>query len=287
METVDEPTLISLFLAPYSGKTLDRYYRVLFEWWAWCIDARVMITGADRVLIEQWARCLRSRDLKKATISGHLALVCRFYRWCFEEGHMSRNIGAFVRIPSRPRRSNLRWLTKNQLDAVLTASKTAGYPWDLLFHLLGLNGLRLGETLSAKIEHLEHVDGQRVLLLPNRKGGVLDRLTLPPATLALIDEHVSRERGWLLTEGRGPLAPHRVYKACDEISDATGLDFHIRPHMLRATFVTLSLDAGVPARDVMASTGHAHTEMVAYYDRAHASLRRNAAPRLEKYLQEN
>lgn len=200
---------------------------------------------------------------------------------------MSRNIGAFVRIPSRPRRSNLRWLTKNQLDAVLTASKTAGYPWDLLFHLLGLNGLRLGETLSTKIEHLEHVDGQRVLLLPNRKGGVLDRLTLPPATLALIDEHVSRERGWLLTEGRGPLAPHRVYKACDEISDATGLDFHIRPHMLRATFVTLSLDAGVPARDVMASTGHAHTEMVAYYDRAHASLRRNAAPRLEKYLQEN
>lgn len=53
---------------------------------------------------------------------------------------------------------------------------------------------------------------------------------------------------------------------------------------LPSTFVTLALDAGVPARDVMASTGHASVEMVAYYDRAHASIRRNAAPAVADWL---
>lgn len=50
------------------------------------------------------------------------------------------------------------------------------------------------------------------------------------------------------------------------------LPFRVRPHMLRATFVTLALEAGVPARDIMAATGHASVEMVAYYDRAFRSV---------------
>ena len=55
--------------------------------------------------------------------------------------------------------------------------------------------------------------------------------------------------------------------------------------LLRATFVTLSLDAGVPIRDVMASMGVSDMSMVQYYDRAHASIRRNASHRLADYLQ--
>lgn len=34
----------------------------------------------------------------------------------------------------------------------------------------------------------------------------------------------------------------------------------------------------------MASTGHAHLAMIDYYDRAHASIRRNASHRLADYV---
>lgn len=54
--------------------------------------------------------------------------------------------------------------------------------------------------------------------------------------------------------------------------------------MLRATFVTLSLDAGLPARDIIASAGWVSPEMLGYYDRAHASIRRNASHGLADYL---
>lgn len=198
---------------------------------------------------------------------------------------MGRDIAAYVRRPSRPRRSNLKWLTAEQLSEVLVASKKMGPPVSGLIHLLGLNGLRLGETLDARIKDLSRVDGQTTLTLPQRKAGVMDTVSLPAQTVEVLAECIrERKTGRILTEKGRPLTPARVYKLCDHLSEICRLDFPVRPHIFRATFVTLSLDAGVPIRDVMASTGHASAQMVAYYDRAHAAIRRNASHRLAEYL---
>ena len=214
-----------------------------------------------------------------------LVPVCGFYRWAAEEGHLPYDVAAYVRRPSRPRRSSLRWLTREQLNRLLRASRDAGPPVDGLVHLLALNGLRLTETLDARIEHLETRDGAPVLRLPSRKAGVMDVVGLPAPTIEVLAECIrGRQRGRILTTGGHALTPAMVYAHLDALSDVTGLDFRARPHMLRATFVTLSLDAGVPARDVMASTGHATTAMVDYYDRAHASARRNASHRLAAWV---
>ena len=75
-----------------------------------------------------------------------------------------------------------------------------------------------------------------------------------------------------------------MYGYLDALSDVIGLDFALRPHMMRATFVTLSLDARVPARDIIASAGWVSAQMLHYYDRAHASIRRNASHQLADYL---
>ncbi|MGV9183583.1 tyrosine-type recombinase/integrase [Arcanobacterium canis] len=256
---------------------------MLFEWWAWCIDAGVNLLEVGRPVIEQWAKKLKTDGLAASTIAGKIKEVQLFYRWCYEEGHTGRDLAAWVRLPRRPRRSSQRWLTRDQATEVLRLACEAGTPWDLAIHLMLLNGLRRTETLEARCEHIEHIDGRTTLLLPSRKGGVLDRLTLPARTVALLP---ARERGLLLLEQGKKITPSRLYKVLGMISANAGIDFALRPHMLRATFVTLSLDAGVPARDVMASAGHASVEMTAYYDRAHAAIRRNAAPRLAEYLSE-
>lgn len=286
MAALTEPELISLSLAPYSGETLKRKYRALFEWWAWCIDAGIHLLAATRPVIEQWAKHLRGRGLKPSTIAGKLGEVRLFYRWAFEEGYTERDLAAFVRVPARPRRSRLRWLSRDQAAEALRLSRELGPPWDLATHLLLLNGLRVTETLQARVEDVETVEEYTVLRLDGRKGGVLDRLALPPATVELLAGNIAgRSRGVLLVEGEKPLTRARLYAVLDRLSANAGLEFRIRPHMLRATFVTLALDAGVDPRDVMASTGHARVEMVAYYDRAHAAIRRNAGPRLAEYLE--
>lgn len=96
---------------------------------------------------------------------------------------------------------------------------------------------------------------------------------------------MARKKGPILRLKRKRLTQSQVYRACDRISDVCGLDFHVRPHMLRATFVTLSLDAGADIRDIMASMGVSTMDMVHYYDRAHASIRRNTSHRVANYIE--
>lgn len=68
-----------------------------------------------------------------------------------------------------------------------------------------------------------------------------------------------------------------------DVASSVGVD-GITPHSLRRSFATLSRDAGVPERDIMASGGWHSPQMLDYYDmgrRAQSSI----APRaLEDYL---
>lgn len=257
----------------------------MLDFLGWCINARIHMLDANRVFIEQYAAAKRKSGLSKSTVSGYLVPICGFYRWAFQEGLTPTDHGAYVRRYSRPRRSCLKWYTREEAKRILAASVEMGKPTSGLIHLLLLNGLRLGETLTARIEHLSTIDNLTALTLPNRKMGVMDTVTLPAATIEVLGDCIGkRKRGRILLDKGRALTPSRVYTLCNQMSAICGLDTPVRPHQLRATFVTLSLDAGVPYRDVMASTGHADTSMVAYYDRAHASIRRNASHRLSDWL---
>lgn len=283
--TLPDEVFITRYLAPYSGNTLTGYQRTMLDWLTFCIQARIHILEADRTHIEQWAKSLGQAGKAKGTISAKLVPVCGFYRWAAEEHLIPRDVAAFVRRPSRPRRSNLKWLEADQAERMLAASLEVGPPASGLVHLLLLNGLRLTETITARIEHLGRQGDATTLRLPYRKGGVMDIVSLPDRTVdALVGCIAGRDRGLILRSDGRKLASVGVYRMLDHLSDITRLEFHVRPHMLRATFVTLSLDAGVPVRDIIASAGWATPSMLNYYDRAHASIRRNASHRLSDYL---
>lgn len=58
----------------------------------------------------------------------------------------------------------------------------------------------------------------------------------------------------------------------------------IHPHDCRHAFVTLSLDAGVPLRDVQDSAGHGSADTTRRYDRGRHALDRSATYTLSSYL---
>lgn len=280
----DEQLLVG-YLSPYTGKTRRSHWRVMLDWEGVLMQAQVGLLDATRQHIEAWSASELRRGLAKGTVAARLSVVCGFYRWAHQEGHIGHDPAVYVRRPSRPRRSNQRWLEGPQLVALLDGARDVDATAHLLVCLLALNGLRLEETLAARVEHLDVQGDLTTLHLPSRKGGASDRVSLPARTVdALTSVADGRDRGLLLrtTTGRR-FTPSAVYALLDQITDAVDLP-KVRPHMLRATFVTLSLDAGVPIRDVMASTGHAHSSMVDYYDRGYASVRRNAAHRLSESL---
>jgi site-specific recombinase XerD len=58
----------------------------------------------------------------------------------------------------------------------------------------------------------------------------------------------------------------------------------ISPHTLRHAFIIAALDAGVPLRDVQDAASHADPRTTMRYDRARASLDRNATYVVAAYL---
>jgi site-specific recombinase XerD len=54
-----------------------------------------------------------------------------------------------------------------------------------------------------------------------------------------------------------------------------GITHRVHPHALRHTYVTTSIDAGVPLRDVQIATRHADPRTTTKYDRARKNLDRH------------
>lgn len=236
-------------------------------------------------MIESWAAGERTRGLSKRSINSKLTPIIGFYRWAFANGHTNKDIGAYVRRPSNPRRSNLKWLSRTQLVTYLDAAETVSPLAHSLVCLWSLNGTRLTETLDARIEHIGENGGHPALLLPSRKLEQQDRIGLPPRTTAALATLTGKRTKGLLHQANGKhLTGPQTYKLLDRVTEIAGTGFTVRPHMLRATFITLALEAGVPVVDVMNSAGHSSLSMVAYYDRGYRSAARNASIPLQQWL---
>jgi integrase/recombinase XerD len=161
---------------------------------------------------------------------------------------------------------------------MLTAERDSANPNGFaLVAMLGLLGLRIFEATGADIAALGEGPGS-----PRAQGarqGRKDRTRpLPPAVGRAVDRAV---------EGRiaGPILRNRAGRRMDRHATTRGLRHlaaaagvctgRMHPHMLRHTFVTTMLDAGVDLRDVQIAARHADPRTTMRYDRARDNLDRH------------
>lgn len=143
--------------------------------------------------------------------------------------------------------------------------------------MLGLLGLRIFEATSADIDDLGEEHGHRVLRVVG-KGTRIVLIPLPPAVGRAIDRPIGdRKAGPILLNTRGArmdrhAATHRLRRLAAE--SVVRLP-RMHPHMLRHTFVTTMLDAGVDLRDVQIAARHADPRTTMRYDRARNNLDRH------------
>src|SRR6202044_2004415 len=125
--------------------------------------------------------------------------------------------------------------------------------------LLGLLGLRIFEATGADIADLGEEHGHRVLRVCG-KGTKIVLVPLPPAVGRAVDRAIgSRTRGQLLVNTRGArMDRHAATRRLRHLAQQASVTIaRPHPHMLRHTFVTTSLDAGVDLRDVQIAARHA------------------------------
>lgn len=89
----------------------------------------------------------------------------------------------------------------------------------------------------------------------------------------------------LYSRRNAPLSKETFERDLSQVCARAGIE-EVTAHQLRATFITLALDAGVPLRDVMVAAGHSSRGSTHYYDTLWRSTRTTAPHRLNDYLRE-
>jgi integrase/recombinase XerD len=213
--------------------------------------------------------------------------VAGFYRTCVIDGLLPASPAEHVRRPNVPAESPTLGLTHLQFEAMLAAARSSADLNDFaLVAMLGLLGLRIFEACGASIRDLGEEHGHRVLRVRG-KGGKVVLTPLPPAVSRAIDRAVEgRVSGPILRTSRGTrMDRHCATRRLHHLAAIAGVNAaRMHPHMLRHTFVTTMLDAGVDLRDVQIAARHADPRTTMRYDRARKNLDRHPSCILAAYM---
>jgi integrase/recombinase XerD len=277
----DDPLLrvaLAAHLGRYRGASRVHTESDLHVYLRWCAERDIGPLPARRADIEMYVRRLQEVcRFKPSTVSRRLSVVGGFYRTCVIDAVLDHSPAEYVRRPSIPPESPTLGLSHLQFEAVVTAARTSTNVFDFaLVAMLGLLGLRIFEACGATIADLGEEHGHRVLRVCG-KGSKVVLVPLPPAVGRAIDQAVGdRTHGSILLNRRGAgMDRHSATRRLKHLATTAGVRMpRMHPHMLRHTYMTTMLDAGVPLRDEQIAARHADPRTTMRYDRA----RKNPPP---------
>lgn len=268
------------FLLGYSGETVKSYRAIMYSWQHWLSDNRLPLLRVEQVHIEAYLRCLEMDGASANTVR-NIGMVLRlFYRYCETHGHVDRSPAEHIRLPKQYRMSTGTWLTRDEAKAMLDTAAASDPYTDALCCLYLLSGLRCSEALSLKVED---VDGDVIKVA--RKGHAKQAVSISDRTAAALTRAIGRKSGgYIFRSGGGRMLNKYAEQMIRELASKAGIDKSITPHSLRRSFCTISRDAGVPDRDIMASGGWTSPYMLDYYDMQRAAVDRNASTPLTDFI---
>ena len=279
---------VAAYLARFKDSSREHTESDLRCYLAWCAERGLDPLAARRPHLELYIRSMQEiRRFKPSTVSRRFLVTAGFYRTCVIDGIMEHSPAEHVRRPAVPAESPTLGFTHLQFEALLTAARQSPNLCDFaLVAMLGLLGLRIFEAIGADIADLGEEHGHRVLRVCG-KGTKVVLVPLPPAVGRAIDRAVGdRTRGPVLLNSRGArIDRHAATRRLRRLAETAGIQVtRAHPHMLRHTFVTTMLDAGVDLRDVQIAARHADPRTTMRYDRARQNLDRHPNYILAAYM---
>jgi site-specific recombinase XerD len=279
---------VAAYLARFKGQSRVHTESDLRGYLTWCDARGLNPLAATRPHVELYVRWLQEiRRYRPSTVSRRMSVVAGFYRTCVIDAVLEHSPAEYVRRPNVPAESPTLGLTHLQFEALLATAKQSPNRCDFaLVTMLGLLGLRIFEATGSNIEDLGEEHGHRVLRV-HGKGDKVALVPLPPAVGRAVERAIDdRTTGPVLMTARGTrMDRHCATRRLRRLAEAAGVKLpRMHPHMLRHTFVTTMLDAGVDLRDVQIAARHADPRTTMRYDRARKNLDRHPNYILAAYM---
>lgn len=263
MESVD--ALVRDYLSYYKNpRTVANKRRYLDSLLGKLASARLPLSEVTVGFIEQHlADEVRSKKWSDGTLRSAQIEMRLFLRRAYLMGFIPTDFTEQIRIMAYPPRTVQYFYSIEESQRILQEAAKGSPSANRAIHLALLSGLRRGDIMKASASHLRK-DGELTLLhLPLRKGGSASTIALPEATVKILPA-----RGKFIE-----FSQDKLYKEIRKIGEKAGLTVPLRPHSMRASFITHALDAGVSERDVMLAAGHKRITTTAYYDQGYKAAR--------------
>jgi integrase/recombinase XerD len=235
---------VAAYLARFKGSSREHTESDLRCYLSWCAERSLDPMAAQRPHLELYIRWMQEiRRFRPSTVSRRFSVVAGFYRTCVIDGLMQHSPAEHRPPPRGARRITHPGFTHVQFEALLTAARESSNPYDFaLVAMLGLLGLRIFEATGADITDLGEEHGHRVLRVCG-KGTEVVQVPLPPAVSRAVGH---RDHGPILLNGRrARMDRHAATRRLRRLACTAGLRTRAHADMLRHTFVTTMLDAGV------------------------------------------
>ena len=249
--------------------TVRLYVADVRRFLAWVGDDGRAVTPLD---VAEYRRQLQETHLA-STVNRVLRALRAWGRWLVVTGQAESSPAHQVRMLPEPA-PQPRALSRSELSRLLRAVTRWGSARDrLIVVLFALTGLRVGELVRLRRRDIDLGPRSGWVTVRSGKGGRSRRVPLPLAARRELAAWLERlppdPDGWLLP-GRRPgshLSTRAIEHLFARLARLSGLA-GLTPHVLRHTYCTQLLAAGVSLDRVALLAGHSRLDVTARYTRA-------------------
>ena len=267
--------LVDGWLATHSSpNTQTAYRRDIVGFLDWCAATGRQPLGVGPADIDAYRdRCL-SDGAGAATVARRLSGIGSFFRFATRSGAAPGDPVEEVDRPVTPDPADSAVLDSDELAALVSSAQQIGAKAAALVALLGLDGLKLGETLAMDIDDAS-LGGGPASVIVTRRG---DRTEVPisATTSDLLAAYIGGRRSGPLFLGDSPVrqdkGPNRLTRfgadfILKRVGSEAGIDKPVSASTLRRTYITEAHRAGRPMDDICWQVGHSEVRETARFVR--------------------
>jgi len=254
----DIPEKIDLYLCSkklegLSEKTLGGYKSELYLFSRFCQKATVLVTTTDiRSFLASY------NEAKMSTIGQKLSVLKSFFGWLVKEEVLLRDPTLKVKLPKKPKRLP-KGLSIEELEMVRESCSTLRQR--AIIEVLYSTGCRLAEIASMDKDDINIQNMNARVIGKGNKERVVYISIKALIHLKKYLKARSDDCEALFIGSKKPykrLGNRAIQREIDKIEQASKIKKKLTPHVMRHTFATLSMDAGIELADLQHLMGHSN-----------------------------
>ncbi|WP_231510753.1 site-specific tyrosine recombinase/integron integrase [Bacillus sp. UNC438CL73TsuS30] len=252
----DIPEKIELYLASkslegLSNRTINGYKSELNLFSRFCQKATSLVTTND---IRAYLSSNKKANMN--TIGTKLSVLKSFFGWLVKEEVILRDPTGKVKLPKKPKRLP-KGLSIEELETVREACTTLRQR--ALIEVMYTTGCRLSEIANMDIDDIDQQTmSLRVIGKGNKERIVYISIKAQIHLKKYLKSRDDDCEALFVTE-RKPnhrMGNRSIQREIDKIEQAAKIKTKLTPHVMRHTFATLSMDAGIELTDLQHLMGH-------------------------------